>query len=113
MASTEWPVPKRRFPDWPGVDTADLETPYREVWEFTRALQTELDTAIRRGWVNGDTEFALRVGISEKTLHRYLRGETWPSVQSIAVMERALDTRLWPRRRLRRPRARPLWRRGD
>ena len=101
------------FPQLAGVDSADLETPYREVWEFTRALQTELDTAIRRGWVSGDTEFALRVGISEKTLHRYLRGETWPSVQSVAVMERALDTRLWPRRRLRRPRARPLWRQGD
>ncbi|MBC6761338.1 MULTISPECIES: helix-turn-helix domain-containing protein [Corynebacterium] len=113
MASTEWSVPNRRFPDWPKVDVADLDTPYRELWEFTYALQTELDTAIRQGWVVGETEFALRVGISEKTLRRYLRGETWPSVQSIAVMEHALDTRLWPRRRLRCPRNRPLWRRGN
>lgn len=113
MASTEWPVPKHRFADWPRVDTTNLETPYREVLKFTRALQPGLDTAIRRGWVSGDTEFTLRIEISEKTLHRYLRGETWPSVQSVAVMEHAFDTRLWPRRRLQRPRARPLWRRGD
>lgn len=97
------------FPDWPDVDQADLDTPYREVWEFTRALQRELDTAVARGWVANETEFALRLGISDRTLTRYLRGEAWPSVQTVAVMERALDTRLWPRRSLRRPRARPLW----
>lgn len=63
----------------------------RVALEFARRLE-EITLGLSRRQVESDT------GVSRETIRRLLDGRSWADGLTIARLERALDSDLWPRR---------------
>ncbi|WP_425556896.1 helix-turn-helix domain-containing protein [Frondihabitans cladoniiphilus] len=72
---------------WPDMPSED---PYGEV---ARQFVLRLEKALGD---EGPRRVAARAGIGRTTLYNVLSGRTWPDLATIARLEKALGTDLWP-----------------
>lgn len=78
---------------WPeGTLRKDTPIGVRYAAEITRNLKAAMD-----GWTQ--TGLAEEISIARSTLHDILTGRSWPDLSTLAKLEEALQTRLWPDRR--------------
>ncbi|GAA3221215.1 helix-turn-helix domain-containing protein [Oerskovia jenensis] len=76
--------------DWPeGTFTADAPTAVAYAVEIARRLGCSLEGQTK-------TSLARQAGLERTTIYDLLAGRTWPDAVTLAKLEEALETRLWP-----------------
>lgn len=98
-----YPPPREAYPEWPDVNPEGLEPVYAKALKMRNALVREIERYIERGWAASQKDFAERAGIGETVLRRWISGERWPAVHTVAAAESALETSLWPHQVSRKP----------
>lgn len=89
MGRRERPKPLELAPGWPDEPSAD------PVGEVARQFALNLRDALAG---ESARSAAARFDLDHVTLLAILGGRSWPDMQTIAKIELALDTDLWPRR---------------
>lgn len=98
-----FPPPREAYPEWPDVETEALPPVYAKAMSMRESLVREIERYIERGWAASQKDFAERAGIGETVLRRWISGERWPAVHTVAVAEAVLETSLWPHQIARKP----------
>lgn len=98
-----YPPPREAYPEWPDVDPEGLPPVYAKALGMRQALVREIERYIERGWAASQQDFAKRAGIGETVLRRWISGERWPVVHTVAAAEAVLETSLWPHQVSRKP----------
>lgn len=76
--------------EWPdGVFAPDAPTAVSYAVEISRRLERSLEGQSR-------TALAREAEIDRSTLYDMLSGRTWPDAVTLAKLEQALESRLWP-----------------
>lgn len=90
--SQEYRTPREWLADgeWPeGTFVEDAPTAVAYAVAISRTLQERLEGRSK-------AELARRAGIERTTLYDVLSGRSWPDAVTLAKLEEALQTRLWP-----------------
>lgn len=87
MARTSRSTPAELSPGWPDRESPD---PIAEV-----ARRFALNIEAKRG-TRSLRSIALATGMNHSILVNILAGRTWPDLATIARIERALETDVWP-----------------
>ncbi len=98
-----FPPPREAYPEWPDVQTEALPPVYAKALGMRESLVREIERYIARGWASSQQDFAKRAGIGETVLRRWISGERWPAVHTVAAAEAVLETSLWPHQTARKP----------
>lgn len=98
-----FPPPREAYPEWPDVNPEGLQPVYAKALKMRTALVREIERYIERGWASSQQDFAQRAGIGETVLRRWISGERWPAVHTVAAAEAILETSLWPHQVSRKP----------
>ncbi|HEY0119223.1 MAG TPA: helix-turn-helix transcriptional regulator [Cellulomonas sp.] len=76
--------------EWPGGSfVEDAPTAVAYAVEISKRLESQLEGLSK-------AELARRAGIERTTLYDVLSGRTWPDAVTLAKLEEALQTKLWP-----------------
>lgn len=84
-------IPSDLTENWPESPSSDV------AGEKARQLSLNLRKAIGGDSVRSIADIA---GLDERTLRNILSGARWPDLRTIALLEGALKTPLWPAREL-------------
>lgn len=98
-----YPPPREAYPEWPDVEAEALPPVYAKALSMRQSLVREIERYIERGWASSQQDFAQRADIGETVLRRWISGERWPAVHTVAAAESALETSLWPHQVSRKP----------
>lgn len=82
VASGEWPHGRLR---------KDAPVGVRYAAEITKNLEAAMEGRTKSG-------LAEEISMARSTLHDILTGRSWPDLSTLAKLEEALDTSLWPAR---------------
>lgn len=79
--------------DWPDSPSSDVAGEKARQLAVNLRVAIESSRSIDRASIRSTAD---KAGLDERTLRNILSGARWPDLRTIALLEEALDTPLWP-----------------
>ncbi|QMV85835.1 helix-turn-helix transcriptional regulator [Corynebacterium hindlerae] len=96
------------YPGWPDIKAAEVDdVDDRRLLIFVHRLRAAVRDFEDRGWLTSHRDLARRIGTGHATILRVLRGDMWPTAETISKLETTLERELWPRQISGAPDTRP------